>query len=89
MARIHRWMSSLVPNRTGKQSDRNMRTVDLERQCIDFDTWLQMNTDFYEVDDPISSLEAKKDYEKWRNGFNPIEEKNRKRIFGVWKSSTN
>ena len=89
MARKNRWMSALVPNRSRKPFGSELRTVDLERKCIDFDSWFQMNAHFYRAKEQASREEAKRDFEKWRNGFNPLKEKNRKTIFSFWRSKAN
>ena len=82
-------MTSLVPGRPGKNHKSNIRVVDLERQCIDFETWFKMNAHFYTTNNPHGNTQAREDYKKWLNGFDPVQARNRKRIFHLWKSNAN
>jgi len=87
MGPFNKWMTSLVPKRSSRSFTGNLRTVDLERQCIDFETWLKMNAHVYTADDPYENTQAREDYKKWLNGFDPVQVRNSKRIFNLWKSN--
>ncbi len=89
MKAFNKWMTSLVPGRSNRSCASNCRVVDLERQCIDFETWFKMNAHLYTTSDSHRNTQARKDYKKWLNGFDPVQARNRKRIFHLWKSNAN
>ncbi len=86
MGRFNKWMASLVPNRSSKSVTTDSRTVDLERQCVDFDSWFEMHAHLYKNDKFSAKIQARDDYRIWRNGFDPIQEKDRKGLLNLFTS---
>ncbi len=89
MEPFNKGMTSLAPKRSNRSFTSNLRTVDLERQCVDFETWFKKHAHLYQTNDSHGRIQARKDFVKWRNGFDPIQARNRKSIFKIWKSNTN
>ena len=81
MELFNKWITTLVPKRSNRSFTTDLRTVDIERQCVDFDAWFKTNAHLYKTDASHKNIQARKDFEKWRNGFDPIQARNRKSIF--------